>query len=46
MAGDASCSVMEMMLAATAYREEVEYCPVGGAVRRLAMSWIVHEQVG
>ena len=46
MSGGVSCSVMSMMLAAAAYWEEVEYCPVGGAVRRLAMSWIVHEQVG
>ena len=46
MAGDVSCSVMAMMLAAAAYREEVECCPVGGAVRRLAMSWLVRERVG
>ena len=46
MAGDMSCYVMAMMLAAAAYQEEVECCPVGGAVRRLAMSWLVREQVG
>ena len=46
MAGGATCSVMEMMLAAAAYREEVKFCPVGGDVRRLAMSWLLHERVG
>ena len=46
MTSGVSCSVMEMMLAATAYREEVECCPVGGAVRRLSMSWLVRERVG
>ena len=46
MARGASCSVMAMMLAAAAYREDVEFCPVGGAVRRLAMSWLVRERVG
>ena len=46
MVGDVSCSVIAMMLAAAAYREEVECFPVGGAVRRLAMSWLVRELVG
>ena len=46
MAGGASCSVMAMMLAAAEYREEVEFYSVGGAVRRLAMSWLVRERVG
>ena len=46
MVGGVSCSFMAMMLAAAAYREDVECCPVGGAVRRLAMSWIVCECVG
>ena len=46
MAGDVSCSVMEMMLATAAYQEEVECFTAGGAVRRLAMSWLVCEQVG
>ena len=46
MAGGVSCSVMAMMLAAAAYREDVECCPVDGAVRRLAMSWLVRKRVG
>ena len=46
MAVGVSCSVMAMMLAAAAYQEDVECCPVGGAVRRLAMSWLVRESVG
>ena len=46
MAGDVSCSVMLIMLAAAAYLGEVECCPVGGAVRRLSMSWLVCERVG
>ena len=46
MAGGASCSAMAMMLAAAAYQEDVECCPVDGAVRRLATSWLVRERVG
>ena len=46
MAGGTSCSVMAMMLAAAAYREDVECCPVGGAVRILATSWLVRKRVG